>query len=101
METSFERAATPLEKAEDFIQNETQFHLGALTTEQSHPKTRTLSQTLETDVAAGMRQLFSVDDDIPPVLKKTIASPEFAALETAIYKALSAGTPLGRHIAPS
>lgn len=91
METSFERAATPLEKAEDFIQNETQFHLGALTTEQSHPKTRTLSQTLETDVAAGMRQLFSVDDDIPPVLKKTIASPEFAALETAIYKALSAG----------
>lgn len=91
METSFERAATPLEKAEDFIQNETQFHLGALTTEQSHPKTRTLSQTLETDVAAGMRQLFSVDDDIPPVLKKTIASPEYAALETAIYKALSAG----------
>lgn len=91
METSFQRSATPLEKAEDFIQNETQFHLGALTTEQSHPKTRTLSQTLESDVPAGMRQLFSVDDDLPPALKKTIASDEFAKLESAIYQSLSAG----------
>lgn len=91
METSFQRSATPLEKAEDFIQNETQFHLGALTTEQSHPKTRTLSQTLESDVPAGMRQLFSVDDDLPPALKKTIASDEFAKLENAIYQSLSAG----------
>lgn len=91
METSFQRSATPLEKAEDFIQNETQFHLGALTTEQSHPKTRTLSQTLESDVPAGMRQLFSVDDDLPPVLKKTIASDEFAKLENAIYQSLAAG----------
>ena len=91
METSFQRSATPLEKAEDFIQNETQFHLGALTTEQSHPKTRTLSQTLESNVPAGIRQLFSVDDDLPPVLKKTIASDEFAKLENAIYQSLAAG----------
>ncbi len=91
METSFQRSATPLEKAEDFINNETQFHLGVLTTEQSHPKTRTLSQTLATDVPAGMRQLYSVDDDLPPVLKKTIASKEFAKLEETIYKSLSSG----------
>ncbi len=91
METSFQRSASPLEKAEDFIRNETQFHLGFMITEQSHPKTRTLSQTLQTDVPAAMRQLFSVDDDLPPVLKKTIASPEFAKMEAAIYKALSSG----------
>ncbi|MBQ4202333.1 MAG: hypothetical protein II655_01390, partial [Thermoguttaceae bacterium] len=91
METSFERLATPLEKAEDFIKNETQFHLGMLTTEQSHPKTRTLSQTLQNDVPAGMLQLYSVDDDLPPVLKKTVASPEFANLQDAIYKSLAAG----------
>lgn len=91
METSFQRSATPLEKAEDFIQNETQFHLGVLTTEQSHPKTRTLSQTLAYDVPAGMRQLFSVDDDLPPVLKKTIASTEYAKLEEAIYHSLTSG----------
>lgn len=91
METSFQRSATPLEKAEDFIKNETQFHLGVLTTEQSHPKTRTLSQTLAVDVPAGMRQLYSVDDDLPPVLKKTIVSEEFAKLEEAIYQSLSQG----------
>ena len=39
METSFERSGSPVEKADDFIKNETQFHLGMLTTEQSHPKT--------------------------------------------------------------
>ena len=47
METSFERSGSPVEKADDFIKNETQFHLGMLTTEQSHPKTRNLSQTLQ------------------------------------------------------
>ena len=91
METSFERASTPIEKADDFIQNETQFHLGALTTEQSHPKTRTLSQTLQQDVSAGMRQLYSVDDDIPPVLKSTIASKEFNSLCDTLYNTLKNG----------
>lgn len=91
METSFHRSATPVEKADDFIKNETQFHLGVLTTEQSHPKTRTLSQTLAQDVPAGMLQLFSVDDDLPPVLRKTIASDEYKKLEEAIYQSLSAG----------
>ena len=91
METSFQRSATPAEKADDFIKNETQFHLGVLTTEQSHPKTRTLSQTLAVDTRQGMRQLYSVDDDIPPVLKKTIASEEYQKLEDAIYRSLVAG----------
>ena len=91
METSFQRSATPAEKADDFIKNETQFHLGVLTTEQSHPKTRTLSQTLAVDTQQGMRQLYSVDDDIPPVLKKTIASEEYRKLENAIYRSLGAG----------
>ena len=91
METSFERAATPVEKADDFIQNETQFHLGILTTEQSHPKTRTLSQTLAKNVAEGMRQLYSVDDDLPPVLKKTIASEEFKKLQETLYNTLKRG----------
>ena len=91
METSFQRSATPAEKADDFIKNETQFHLGALVTEQSHPKTRTLSQTLAVDVPQGMRQLYSVDDDIPPALKTTIASKEYRKLEDALYNSLAAG----------
>ncbi|MDO5308710.1 MAG: hypothetical protein Q4G03_04390 [Planctomycetia bacterium] len=91
METSFHRCATPEEKALDFIENETQFHLGALTTEQSHPKTRTLSQTLATSTKDGMMQLYSVDDDLPPVLTRVIGSPEYKKLEESIGKTLQSG----------
>ncbi len=42
-------APTPRDEALHFIRNETQFHLGYLPTEQSHPKTRGLSQALQTD----------------------------------------------------
>jgi len=79
---------TPREQAMDFIRNETQFHLGYLPTEQSHPKTRGLSQALQADTAKGIRMLLSVDDDIPPVAKQVIASPEFAKLRAAIKTAL-------------
>ena len=58
---------TPRDQAMHFIKSETQFHLGYLPTEQSHPKTRGLSQVLQKDTAQGIRMLLSVDDDIPPV----------------------------------
>ena len=63
-------ATTPREQALDFIRNETQFHLGYLPTEQSHPKTRGLSLALQSDTAQGLRQLLSVDKDLPPLLKQ-------------------------------
>ena len=81
-------ARTPRDQALDFIRNETQFHLGYLPTEQSHPKTRGLSQALQADTAKGIRMLLSVDDDIPPVARKVVASPEFANLRAAIKTAL-------------
>ena len=79
---------TPHEKAMHFIKDETQFHLGYLSTEQSHPKTRGLSQTLQKDTVQGLRMLLSVDDDIPPVARRVIASAEFAQLRQAIKTAL-------------
>ena len=80
----------PRDEALNFIRNETQFHLGYLPTEQSHPKTRGLSQALQSDTAKGIRMLLSVDDDIPPVVKQVIASPEFAKLRAAVKTALDA-----------
>ncbi len=79
---------TPREQALQFIRNETQFHLGYLPTEQSHPRTRGLSQAVQADTAKGLRMLLSVDDDIPPVAKQVIASAEFAKLRVAIKTAL-------------
>ena len=84
-------APTPRDEALSFIRNETQFHLGYLPTEQSHPGTRGLSQALQADTAAGLRMLLGVDDDIPPVARRVVASPEFARLRLAVKEALDNG----------
>ncbi len=84
-------APAPRDEALNFIRNETQFHLGYLPTEQSHPKTRGLSQALQADTAKGLRMLLGVDDDIPPVAKRVVASPEFAKLRQAVKSALDSG----------
>lgn len=81
-------AETPREQALHFIKDETQFHLGYLPTEQSHPVTRGLSQALQTNTAQGVRMLLSVDDDIPPVTAQVFAGKEFSQLRDAIKKAL-------------
>jgi hypothetical protein len=46
------------------VANKTQFQLHTLLTEQRHPKTWNLSEEVRRDTAAGLRRLFSVDDDI-------------------------------------
>ncbi len=48
----------------DYVQNKTQFQLHTLLTEQRHPKTWNLSEQIAKDTAAGLRMLFSVDEDI-------------------------------------
>jgi len=54
----------PSARSVDFVQNQTQFQLHSLPTEQRHPKTSNLSQRLHTDIAAGLKMLLSVDEDI-------------------------------------
>jgi len=82
---------TPEEKAEQFIREEKQFHLGFLITEQSHPRTRGLSTVLAQNTAQGLDMLYSVDEDIPPVLDKILASNQFQKLIENIYETLSLG----------
>ena len=77
--------------AEHFLKNETPFHLGDMLTEQSHPLTRRLSQTLAENTAQGIELLLRVDDDIPPVADRVLASPQFAKLQTDIHETLRAG----------
>jgi N-acetylmuramic acid 6-phosphate etherase len=48
----------------DYIANKTQFQLHTLVTEQRHPKTWNLSEKIQGDTEAGLRMLFSVDEDI-------------------------------------
>ncbi len=61
------------QRSEDFLQISSQFKLGALVTESSHPVTANLSAVAKQDIAAALELLFQVDAD---VLKKF---QEFAA----------------------
>lgn len=87
MSISAEAAAN----AKDFLENEKQFHLGMLPTEQSNPKTKGLDEVFAKDTAAGAKMLFSVDEDIVPMAKKVFASDEFAHMLESSYKAIDEG----------
>jgi len=79
-----------IKRAEEFLSREQAFRLGELLTESSHPKTRTLSQTTAVDLSAAIKLLQSVDDDIPPAMKKVLQQDSFRELIEAFFKALNA-----------
>jgi N-acetylmuramic acid 6-phosphate etherase len=79
------------ERAREFLEREQAFRLGELLTESSHPKTRRLSQTIQTDIAAGVRLLQSVDDDIPAALERIFAQDAFGRLVEAFREAMQTG----------
>jgi len=78
------------EKAKKFLNEEKAFRLGELLTESSHPKTRTLSETLRTNLSEGIRLLQSVDDDIPPTVEKVFRQDTFKELVKSFVNALNA-----------
>ena len=52
------------ERAEEFLRDGGEFHLGPLVTEAPHPRSSELSQVAGDDVAAGLALLFDVDRDV-------------------------------------
>jgi N-acetylmuramic acid 6-phosphate etherase len=79
------------EKAREFLERQRAFRLGELLTESSHPKTRRLSQTIQTDVQAGVRLLQSVDEDILAALERIFAQDTFGRLVEALREAIRTG----------
>ncbi len=53
-----------LKRSEEFLKIADQFKLGSLTTECSHPVTANLSDVARQDIAAGLKLLFDVDEDV-------------------------------------
>lgn len=78
-------------EAKHFIEHETQFHLGMMPTEQPHPKTKGLAELLQRDVAAGVRMLLSVDQDVADSADRVFAGDEFAQLAQTLADTLRAG----------
>ncbi|MFW5869000.1 MAG: sugar phosphate isomerase, partial [Armatimonadota bacterium] len=77
--------------AEHFLTHETQFHLGMMPTEQSHPGTRGLAETMQEDTAAGVRMLQAIDRDVAEVARRVLASAELAELVSTLTAAIVAG----------
>ena len=51
-------------RSDEFLKISGQFKLGALTTESSHPVTANLSEVARTDIAAALKLLFDVDNNV-------------------------------------
>ena len=67
-------------RACDFIENEGQFHLGFLPTEQSNPITATLEEDFKRSTLAGVQCLQRADRQIPIALRHSFASRQFRSL---------------------
>ena len=69
-----------LAAAEHFIENETEFHLGFLPTEQSNPKTRSMEADFARSTADGVRTLQKPDRDVLAMAERVLGSPAFARM---------------------
>ena len=75
----------------DFIENEKQFHLGFLPTEQSNPLTKNLDKEFAHATADGVKNLQSVDRNVLAMAKRIFASEEFRTLVDAGVKTIRGG----------
>ena len=80
-----------IEKAKKFLSEEQAFRLGQLLTESSHPKTQALSKTACFNLAAAIRMLQSVDEEIPPAMEKVFQQDVFRELVNAFANAFKTG----------
>ena len=76
-------------KARDFIDNEKQFHLGFLPTEQSNPITATLEDDFRRSTLAGVQCLQRGDRQIAIVMRHVFAGERFARLVDAMVAAVT------------
>ena len=74
----------------DFIENEGQFQLGFLPTEQSNPITATLEEDFRRSTVAGLQCLQRADRQIPIAMRHVFAGTAFAKLVDAMAGALTA-----------
>ena len=94
--SAFECSDAVKAKARDFIDNEKQFHLGFLPTEQSNPITATLEEDFKRSTLAGVQCLQRGDRQIPITMRHVFAGEKFEKLVDSMARTLKA--PKGRII---
>ena len=77
--------------ARNFLENEKQFHLGFLPTEQSSPLTRHLDKEFANSTRDGVKNLQSVDRNVLDMAKRMFASDSFRKLTETGYDVIRKG----------
>src|SRR5471032_2132848 len=78
-------------RSEEFLKIAGQFKLGALVTESSHPVTANLSDVAKQDIAAAIKLLFDVDDDVIRKFREFVESNRAAEIKEAILHSVKNG----------
>ena len=90
LDMKLEITASATAKARNFIDNEKQFQLGFLPTEQSNPITATLEEDFKRSTIAGVQCLQRGDRQMPITMRHVFASPQFRSLVDAMVATLTA-----------
>jgi len=78
-------------RSEEFLKISSQFQLGALVTESSHPVTAGLSRAAKQDVAAALKLLFDVDEDVVKKFREFVGSRRAVEIKETILRSLKSG----------
>jgi N-acetylmuramic acid 6-phosphate etherase len=75
----------------EFLKASGQFKLGALVTESSHPATANLSEAAKQDIAAALKLLFDVDDDVVKKFREFVESGRAGEIAAAVLSTIKNG----------
>ena len=78
-------------RSEEFLQLSSQFRLGALTTETSHPVTAALSEIARNDIPGALALLFQVDRDVIRKFREFVDSARAGPIKQAVLQSLRNG----------
>jgi N-acetylmuramic acid 6-phosphate etherase len=78
-------------RSEEFLKVSGQFKLGALVTESSHPVTANLSDVAKQDIAAALKLLFDVDDDVIRKFREFVESGRAVHIKETVLSSLKNG----------
>ena len=82
---------TSQKRSEDFLKISSQFKLGSLVTESSHPVTANLSEVAKKDIAAALNLLFEADGDVVKKFREFAQSGKAEAIKNTILQSLKNG----------
>ena len=77
--------------AENFITNETEFHLGFLPTEQSNPLTRSMEADFRRSTVEGVATLPKPDRDVLSMVRRVLVSEPFARMAATGFSTVRGG----------